>query len=108
MNTRFAVGATAALMSERGRNASRRVVVYGLANAMSAGETFTSAATEVAHGAERVASSAGDLAGDLVGEAQHARQGADKRPPEPAARPRPPRAAPTAGARAPKAARASR
>jgi len=77
MNAWVAAGATAVLMSERGRSFIRRVAVYGVANVMNAGETFTSAATEVAHGAERVASSAGDLAGDLVGEARQARHSTD-------------------------------
>ncbi len=75
MNAWFAAGATAVVMSERGRSLLRRGLVYGLASAMNAGETFTSAATGVAHGAESVASSAGDLAGDLVGEAKQTRRG---------------------------------
>ncbi len=68
MNPWFAAGATAILMSERGRNLLRRSIVYAVANAMNAGETFAGAATEVAHGAERVASSAGGLAGGLFSE----------------------------------------
>jgi hypothetical protein len=84
MNAWVAAGATAVLMSERGRNFLRRAAVYGVANVMNAGETFASAATDVAHGAERVASSAGDLAGDLVSEAQHARQEADGKTARPA------------------------
>jgi hypothetical protein len=70
MNAWVAAGATAALMSERGRSLLRRGLVYAAAGAMNAGEALASGATEVAHGAERVASSAGDLAGGLVGEAQ--------------------------------------
>ena len=80
MNAWFAAGATAVLMSERGRNLVRRGVVYGVANVMNFGETVASAATDVAHGAERVASGAGDLAGDLVGEAQQTRRGAGEKP----------------------------
>ena len=97
MNPWVAAGATAVLMSERGRTFLRRVAVYGVANVMNAGETFASAATEVAHGAERVASSAGDLAGDLVGEAQQARQGAEGKAAAPP--PKPPRPAARAAAR---------
>lgn len=108
MNTWFAVGATAVLMSEKGRNALRRVIVYGVANVMNAGDTFTSAATEVAHGAERVASSAGDLASDLVGEAQQARAGAEQRLSEPVARPQPSRPATKTTSRTRKTARRSR
>jgi hypothetical protein len=78
MNTLLAAGATVIVMSQRGRNLLRRAVVYGVANAMSVGETVASAASGVAQSAERVASSAGDLAGDLVGEAQQARQGAEQ------------------------------
>ena len=87
MNAWVAAGATAVLMSERGRNFVRRVAVYGVANVMNAGESFASAATDVAHGAERVASSAGDLAGDLVGEAQQARQTADGKTTAPTTKP---------------------
>jgi hypothetical protein len=76
MNAWFAAGATAVLMSERGRNLLRRGLVYGVANVMNFGESVAVTATDVAHGAERVASSAGDLAGDLVGEAQQTRRGA--------------------------------
>jgi hypothetical protein len=79
MNTWVAAGATAVVVSERGRNAVRRGVVLGLATAMAVGRTVASAATEVAHGAERAASSAGGFAGDLVGEAQDARSGASKK-----------------------------
>jgi hypothetical protein len=88
-------------MSERGRSLVRRAVVYGLANAMSAGETFSSAATEVAQGAERVASSAGGLAGDLVGEAQQARHSANVKGSNSQTRARPSRTtqARTAGAK---------
>ncbi len=100
MNAWFAAGATAVLMSERGRNLVRRGVVYVVANAMNAGETFTSAATEVAHGAERVASSAGDLAGDLVGEAQHARHGPEDGAAEKASAPAPKRERPARSTRA--------
>lgn len=96
MNAWVAAGATALVMSERGRNFVRRVAVYGVANVMNASETFasaaTSAATEVAHGAERVATSAGDLAGDLVGDAQQARHGADGKASQPETKPKPSRA----------------
>jgi hypothetical protein len=77
MNALFAAGATAALMSERGRNLLRRGVVYAVAGAINVGETLASGATDVAHKAERVASSASDLAGNLVGEAQETRQSPD-------------------------------
>ena len=87
MNAWVAAGATAVLMSERGRNFLRRVAVYGVANVMNAGESFAIAATDVAHGAERVASSAGDLAGDLVGEAQQARQATDGKTTAPTTKP---------------------
>jgi len=79
MNAWFAAGATAVLMSERGRNLLRRGLVHGVANVMSFGESVAVTATDVAHGAERVASSAGDLAGDLVGEAQQTRRGASEK-----------------------------
>jgi len=75
MNTWVAAGATAVVMSERGRNALRRGLVGGIAAAMTVGKTVSTAAVGVAHGAERVASSAGDFAGDLVGEAQESRSG---------------------------------
>jgi hypothetical protein len=103
MNPWFAAGATAILVSERGRNLLRRGIVYAVANAMNAGDTFASAATEVAHGAERVASSAGGLAGDLVGEAQEARNSAEngvaeKAPSSAPKRARPARSTPAKGA----------
>jgi hypothetical protein len=79
MNPWVAAGATAALMSERGRSLLRRGLVYAVAGAMNAGAALASGATEVAHGAERVASSAGDLAGGLVGEAQKTRQSSDNK-----------------------------
>jgi hypothetical protein len=79
MNAWVAAGATAALMSERGRSLLRRGLVYAVAGAMNAGEALASGATEVAHGAERVASSAGGLAGGLVGEAQETRQSSDSK-----------------------------
>jgi hypothetical protein len=63
-------------MSERSRNLLRRGVVFGLAGAIAAGETVFSAAKDVAQNAEQVASSAGDLASDLVGEAQKTRHAA--------------------------------
>ena len=94
MNPWFAAGATAIVMSERGRNLLRRGVVYAVANAMNAGETFAGAATEVAHGAERVASSAGGVAGGLVGEAREARHSAGNGVAEKAASPAAKRARP--------------
>jgi hypothetical protein len=94
-------------MSERGRNLLRRGVVYAVANAMNAGETFAGAATEVAHGAERVASSAGGLAGNLAGEAQEARHSAENGVAEKAPSPAPKRARPSGSAPA-KAGRARR
>ena len=51
-----AVGATAAMMSERARRMLRRGAVYGIAGVMSAGEAVTSAARSVGQDAERVSS----------------------------------------------------
>lgn len=52
----MAVGATAALMSERARRVLRRGAVYGIASVMSAGEAVTAAAKNVGGDAERVSS----------------------------------------------------
>jgi hypothetical protein len=52
----MAVGATAALMSERTRRVLRRGAVYGIAGVMSAGEAVTSAAKSVGRDAEHVSS----------------------------------------------------
>jgi hypothetical protein len=56
----MAVGATAALMSERARRVLRRGAVYGIAGVMSAGEAVTAAAKSVGRDAERVSSDAGE------------------------------------------------
>jgi hypothetical protein len=78
MHPLFVAGATAAVMHDRTRAVLRRGLVYGVAGAITAGEGLFAAARGVAHSAEQVASSAGDLAGDLVGEAQQARTGGSK------------------------------
>lgn len=52
----MAVGATAALMSERARRVLRRGAVYGIAGVMSAGEAVTAAAKTVGRDDERVSS----------------------------------------------------
>ena len=52
----MAVGATAALMSERTRRVLRRGAVYGIAGVMSAGEAVASAAKSVGRDAERASS----------------------------------------------------
>jgi hypothetical protein len=52
----LAVAATAALMSERARRVLRRGAVYGIAGAMSVGETVTSAARSVGRDSERESS----------------------------------------------------
>jgi hypothetical protein len=76
MNPLLVAGATAAVMHQRSRTYLRRGLVYGVAGAITATEALFAASRGVAHGAEQVASSAGDLATDLVGEAQQARSGA--------------------------------
>lgn len=94
MNPWLAAGATAVVMSERARHFLRRGVVFGIAGAMNVGDAFAAAAGEFAHGAERVASSGAELAGDLVGEAQETRHGVEeKKRPEPGGRARKPRRA---------------
>jgi hypothetical protein len=75
MNALVASGLTAAVMSERVRGVLRRGAVFGLAGAMSAAEAVAAGARSAAQGAEFVASSAGDMAGDLVGEAKATRGG---------------------------------
>jgi hypothetical protein len=70
MNPLLAIGATAALMSERSRKVLRRGIVYGLAGAITAVDTATAVAEEVVHSAEHVASSAGGFAGNLVGDSR--------------------------------------
>jgi len=75
MNPLLVVGATAAVMHDRSRAYLRRGLVYGVAGGITAAEALFAASRGVAHGAEQVASSAGDLATDLVGEAQQARSG---------------------------------
>jgi hypothetical protein len=52
----MAVGATAALMSERARRVLRRGAVYGIAGVMSAGEAVASAAKSVGRDGDRVSS----------------------------------------------------
>ena len=52
----LAVAATAALMSERSRQVLRRGAVYGIAAAMSAGETVASAARSVGLDGDRESS----------------------------------------------------
>ena len=52
----MAVGATAALMSERTRRVLRRGAVYGIAGVMSAGEAVASAAKSVGRDGERASS----------------------------------------------------
>jgi hypothetical protein len=52
----MAVGATAALMSDRTRRVLRRGAVYGIAGVMSAGEAVASAAKSVGRDADRVSS----------------------------------------------------
>jgi hypothetical protein len=52
----MAVGATAALMSERARRVLHRGAVYGIAGVMSAGEAVASAAKSVGRDGERVSS----------------------------------------------------
>jgi hypothetical protein len=79
MHPLIVAGATAAVMHDRTRGVLRRGLVYGVAGAITAGEALFAGARGVAHSAEQVASSAGDLAGDLVGEAQQAR-GGDQQP----------------------------
>ena len=51
-----AVGATAALMSERARRVLRRGAVYGIAGALSAGEAVAAAAKSVGRDDESVSS----------------------------------------------------
>lgn len=87
--TAAVMSVTVALMSKRVRSVLRRVVASGAADVRNAGETFTSAATEVAHGAERVA---GNLTGELVGEAQQVYHGADATTTAPATKPSSPSA----------------
>jgi hypothetical protein len=77
MNPWLAAGGTAVVMSDRARTALRRGVVLGLAGAITAGETVLSTVKGVAESAENAASAAGDLASDLVGEAQKMRTGTD-------------------------------
>jgi hypothetical protein len=75
MNSWVAAGATAAVMSERGRHLLRRGAVYALAGAITVGDALSEAAKGVAHEAEHVASTAGDLASDLLSEARRSEQG---------------------------------
>jgi hypothetical protein len=106
MNPLVVAGATAVVLSKRGRSAIRKGVVYGLASVLTAGETVvsatkgvthqaehavsqaggtvTSAARGVTHGAEKVASTTSDLVGGLVGEAKSL---AGRGEPEPTAEP---------------------
>jgi hypothetical protein len=92
MNTWLVVGATAAVMSERGRRVLRRGAVYALAGVITAGEALAATTKGVAHEAEHMASAAGEMAGDLVTEAQHTAHATptvtQNEAPEPAARPR--------------------
>lgn len=52
----MAVGATAALMSDRARRVLRRGAVYGIAAVMTAGEAVTSAAKTVGRDTDRASS----------------------------------------------------
>lgn len=61
----MAVGATAALMSERARRVLRRGAVYGIAGAMSAREAVTAAAKSVGLDAERVSSNGREQTGSV-------------------------------------------
>jgi hypothetical protein len=61
----MAVGATAALMSERARRVLRRGAVYGIAGVMSAGEAVTAAARSVGRDAERVSSNGHEQTGSV-------------------------------------------
>ena len=58
-----AVGATAALMSERARRVLRRGAVYGIAGVMSAGEAVTAAAKRVGRDTERVSTNGHEQSG---------------------------------------------
>jgi hypothetical protein len=60
-----AVGATAALMSERARRLLRRGAVYGIAGVISAGEAVASAARSVGRDGERVSSNGRDEAASV-------------------------------------------
>jgi len=111
MNPLVVVGATAVVLSKRGRSVIRKGVVYGLAGALTAGDavvsatkgathqaehaggTVTSAARGVTHGAEKVASTASDLVGGLVAEAKSvAGRGEPEAEAEPAEEPAKPKA----------------
>ena len=65
MNPLLASGLTAAVMSERARGLLRQGAVYGLAGVMTAAEAVATGARNAA----QVASPAGDMVGDLIGEA---------------------------------------
>lgn len=80
-------GATAALMSERGRGVLRRGVVYGVAGVLTVADVATGAARGVAHGVGGDGGSGQDGGGPPEPAASEQRAGPPAAPPAPGVTP---------------------
>jgi len=72
-----AVAATAALFSPRARKVLRRGAVYGVAGALMAGDTVSSAVRNAAPGVQQAAASAASVVEDAAQRARAATEGSE-------------------------------